>query len=89
MLIPLQLLKFVLDECPSSCEVFMNLDGLQIFMNILNTHIDNNSLVNKVLRVLINISKIPHLRFALLNNGVIPILRYFIQYKNVFIKICL
>lgn len=66
---------FLTDESPTTCKVFIDEGGLQLYMNILNTFIDDSTVETKVLGLVNNIAEVPHLRAMLFNNDIIPTLR--------------
>lgn len=65
-----------LDESPTTCKVFIDEGGLQLYMNILNTFVNDSTVETKVLGLVNNIAEVPHLRPMLFNNDIIPTLRY-------------
>jgi len=56
--------------------VFIDEGGLQLYMSILNTFINDSTVETKVLGLVNNIAEVPHLRTKLFNNDIIPTLRY-------------
>lgn len=56
--------------------MFIDEGGLQLYMNILNTFVDDSTVETKVLGLVNNIAEVPPLRPMLFNNDIIPTLRY-------------
>lgn len=73
---------FFLGESPIACKLFIDHDGLNIFMGVFNTFKNNHSIHCKALQVLKNIAVEPHLRTVLLSNDLILTLRYFHQFNK-------
>ncbi|XP_025424633.1 protein zyg-11 homolog B-like [Sipha flava] len=71
------------DESPTTCKVFIDEGGLELYMNILNTFIDDSTVETKVLGLINNIAEVPHLRAMLFKNDIIPTLRRLLQSEQI------
>ncbi|XP_050440716.1 protein zyg-11 homolog B-like [Adelges cooleyi] len=71
------------DESPTTCKVFINEGGLQLYMEILNTFIDDSTVETKVLGLVNNIAEVPHLRPNLFSNDIIPTLRRLLMSQQI------
>ncbi|XP_015380158.1 PREDICTED: protein zyg-11 homolog B-like [Diuraphis noxia] len=71
------------DESPTTCKVFIDEGGLTLYMNILNTFIDNSTVETKVLGLVNNIAEVPHLRNMLFSNDIIPTLRRLLRSEQI------
>ncbi|XP_050534870.1 protein zyg-11 homolog B-like isoform X2 [Daktulosphaira vitifoliae] len=71
------------DESPTTCKVFINEGGLQLYMEILNTFIDDSTVETKVLGLVNNIAEVKHLRAMLFVNDIIPTLRRLLRSQQI------
>ena len=62
------------DESPQTCEMFLNLGGLKLFLQVLETFPGEMSIETKVLGLLNNIAEVPELRSNLLVDPFITLL---------------
>ncbi|KAA0190176.1 hypothetical protein HAZT_HAZT009060 [Hyalella azteca] len=71
------------DESPVTCEIFLNQDGLQIFINLLLTFPDKRSVEITVLKLFNNVAVVPELRKELLKPPFIAMLRRQLQSEHI------
>ncbi len=64
------------DESPSTCSVFLNEGGMDLFLQVLQVFPDDISIETKVLGLLNNIAEVSHLRENLMVKPFIGVLRY-------------
>lgn len=54
------------DESPTTCTVFLQEGGLDLFLEVLNTFNGENSIQTKVLGLINNVAEVPELRSQLM-----------------------
>ena len=63
------------DESPSTCSVFLNEGGMELFLLVLSTFPNDVSIETKVLGLLNNIAEVRELRETILVDGFVSQLR--------------
>ena len=71
------------DESPLTCELFLKQEGLQLFINLLQTFPENTSVETKVLGLFNNVAEVPKLRYRLLQPQFIAMLRRQIKSEHI------
>lgn len=67
------------DESPTTCSVFLEAEGLQLFIIVLQTFPDDTSVQTKVLGLLNNIAEVKTLRSSLMDDRLFQLLRLFLN----------
>lgn len=68
--------KLVTDESPTTCGVFLDEGGLDLFLQVLQKFPGESTVETKVLGLVNNIAEVPELRQSLLQPTFISLLRY-------------
>ena len=63
------------DESPRTCKVFLENDGMDLFLEVLQTFPDEAAIETKILGLLNNIAEVSWLRSSLMVDSFIDILR--------------
>lgn len=71
------------DESPDTCEIFLNQDGLQLFINLLLAFPKDPAVETKVLGLFNNVAEVPALRAHLLKPPFIVMLRRQLQSTHI------
>uniref|UniRef100_A0A0K8SZW5 Protein zyg-11 B n=1 Tax=Lygus hesperus TaxID=30085 RepID=A0A0K8SZW5_LYGHE len=71
------------DESPTTCSVFLNVGGLPLFVEVLQTFPGEATVETKVLGLINNIAEVPSLRKILLESQFISILRSLLHSKQI------
>ena len=64
------------DESPTTCSVFLDEGGMELFIEVLDTFPGDNCIETKVLGLLNNIAEVAHLRPHLMVDHFLTNLRY-------------
>ena len=64
------------DESPTTCSVFLEEGGMELFIDVLDTFPGDNCIETKVLGLLNNIAEVAHLRPHLMVDHFLTNLRY-------------
>ncbi|KAG1663580.1 Protein zyg-11 B [Nymphon striatum] len=62
------------DESPLTCQIFVKMNGLALYMKILETYNDESTIQTKVLGLLNNIAEVPILRKSLMTKTIISMI---------------
>lgn len=67
------------DESPSTCGVFLEENGLNLFLDVLNVYQDETAVETKVLGLINNIAEVPQLRSALMRDDFLQRLQHLLK----------
>jgi len=71
------------DESPTTCRVFLEQKGMELFQDVLKTFPDELAIETKALGLLNNIAEVRHLHDKLMDDGFLPILRKLLRSKHI------
>jgi len=71
------------DESPRTCKVFLENDGMDLFLEVLQTFPDEAAIETKILGLLNNIAEVSWLRSSLMVDSFIDILRKLLHSKSI------
>ena len=71
------------DESPKTCKVFLDEDGMELFLDVLHAFPDKPEIETKVLGLLNNIAEVSWLRTSLLVDPFIQVLRSLLHSKSI------
>ena len=69
------------DESPTTCSVFLEEGGMELFIDVLDTFPGDNCIETKVLGLLNNIAEVAHLRPHLMVDHFLTNLRYCFRFE--------
>eukprot|EP00126_Sphaerothecum_destruens_P015460 Sdes_comp9464_c0_seq1m931 len=69
----------ITDETKSNCELFLNLNGVELILKSVESYTDHHALIRNMLGLLGNIAEFPDLRGALMLPGILDSLRCLVE----------